>query len=222
MPDPLDRVLPPGLDPYKTLQVDPEADLEVIQAAYRRLAQKFHPDVAPGPEAATRMIAINAAWEVLGEPASRAAYDRWRSAASTPPSQTRTTGSSTAAAPPAATAAVPTPPPPQTVSPDWTSGRSSVGSGYDPARMRKPDGSGAAGPPPGNPSGTVLDFGRYAGWSLGEIGRVDVEYIEWLDRAPIARAYREELDQLLRRLGRRQAAGSRSGDEPTRGLFRRR
>jgi curved DNA-binding protein CbpA len=222
--DPPDRVPPPGLDPYKTLQVDPEADLEVIQAAYRRLAQKFHPDVAPGPEAAARMIAINAAWEILGEPAKRAAYDRRRSLSSTPPSPTRAAGSSspagstTGSAPPPS----PTPPPPQTVSPDWTSGRSSAGSGYDPGRMRKPDGTGAAGPPPGNPSGTVLDFGRYAGWSLGEIGRVDVEYIEWLDRAPIARAYREELDQLLRRLGRRRTAGSRSGDEPTRGLFRRR
>ena len=31
-------------DPYKTLQVDPEAEDEVIVAAYRRLARKYHPD----------------------------------------------------------------------------------------------------------------------------------------------------------------------------------
>ena len=43
------------------------------------------------------------------------------------------------------------------------------------------------GPPPGRPSGSVLNFGRYAGWSLGEIARHDLEYIEWLDRAPIGR-----------------------------------
>jgi DnaJ-class molecular chaperone len=35
-----------GPDPYKVLQVDSEAEDEVIQAAYRRLAQKYHPDVA--------------------------------------------------------------------------------------------------------------------------------------------------------------------------------
>ena len=67
-------------DLYKLLQVDSEADPEVIQAAYRRLAQKFHPDLAAGPEAAERMVAINGAWEVLGDPDRRADYDRQREA----------------------------------------------------------------------------------------------------------------------------------------------
>jgi curved DNA-binding protein CbpA len=40
------------LDAYKVMQVDPEAEGEVIQAAYRRLARKYHPDLASGPEAA--------------------------------------------------------------------------------------------------------------------------------------------------------------------------
>ena len=60
--------------------------------------------------------------------------------------------------------------------------------------MRAADGVGAAGPPPGRPSGTVLNFGRYAGWSLGEVARTDLEYIEWLDRVPIGRNYRQEVD----------------------------
>ena len=51
------------MDPYKVLQVDPEAEDEVIQAAYRRLAQKYHPDVA-GPDGSARMASINAAWEL--------------------------------------------------------------------------------------------------------------------------------------------------------------
>ena len=68
-------------DLYKLLQVDSEADPEVIQAAYRRLAQKFHPDLAPGQEAAERMVAINGAWEVLGDPGRRASYDLERGAA---------------------------------------------------------------------------------------------------------------------------------------------
>jgi len=74
-------------DAYKILQVDSEADPEVIQAAYRRLAQKFHPDLAGGPdtvegrEAARRMVALNAAWEVLGDERRRAEYDHERAVA---------------------------------------------------------------------------------------------------------------------------------------------
>ena len=44
--------MPEPLDAYKVLQVDPEAEDEVIKAAYRRLARKYHPDLAAGPEAA--------------------------------------------------------------------------------------------------------------------------------------------------------------------------
>jgi curved DNA-binding protein CbpA len=251
----------PGFDPYKTLQVDPEADPDVIQAAYRRLAQKFHPDVATGDEAAARMIAINAAWEILRDPARRAELDRQRAAAAASgtgrapgqpagpgPARRTASGASSATGAPgtagghqrttdpsaapgtsgwgpeapgsAGTSARAAPRPPDTVSPDWTSGRSTTGGGYDPDTMRAAEGHGAAGPPPGNPSGTLLTFGRYARWSLGEIARVDVEYLEWLDRAPIGRAYRDELDALLRQLGRRRTA--KPGDsEPRRGLFRR-
>jgi hypothetical protein len=86
--------------------------------------------------------------------------------------------------------------------------------------MRKPDGDGAAGPPPGNPSGTVLKFGRYAGWSIGEIARADLEYLEWLDRMAIGRMYRDEIDQVLRRAGRRRSATAEATDRH--GLFRRR
>src|SRR3954451_20111477 len=72
-------------DAYKVLQVDPEADDEVIQAAYRRLAQKYHPDVSSsgiGADAAeARMVEINAAWDILRDPARRAAYDRTRARA---------------------------------------------------------------------------------------------------------------------------------------------
>ncbi|MDQ2966024.1 MAG: hypothetical protein M3R57_09270, partial [Chloroflexota bacterium] len=94
-----------------------------------------------------------------------------------------------------------------------------VGSVYDPKTMGAREGFGAAGPPPGNPSGTVLNFGRYAGWSTGEVGRRDIEYLEWLDRVPIGRPYRAEVDQILRRAGRRNAAPA--DDTQRRGLFRR-
>jgi curved DNA-binding protein CbpA len=214
------------MDPYKVLQVDPEAEDEVVQAAYRRLAQKYHPDVA-GPEGSARMATINAAWELLREPSGRAAYDRERRAAAREAeraaAEARPSPSSTATAAGGGQAPTPgraAPRPPESVSSDWSSGRSSTGSGYDPSRMRAPDGYGAAGPPPGDPSGSLVTFGRYAGWSLGEIGRRDVDYLEWLDRMPIGRPYRDEIDVLLRKAGRRQSATGDAQDR--RGLFRRR
>jgi DnaJ domain len=238
---------PRGPDPYKTLQVDPEADPEVIQAAYRRLARKYHPDTAPGPEAAERMTAINRAWELLGDPARRAAYDASRDrlgtghvpgagyvpGAGADPGRGSDRGRGAETAPRSPAADRPAPPqsgvegpsvapqpPYETVSRDWTSGRSATGSGYDPATMSRQQGEGSAGPPPGRPSGSVLNFGRYAGWSIGEIGRTDLDYLEWLDRAPIGRPYREEIDAILRRADRRRSAQAEAAHRQ--GLFRRR
>jgi curved DNA-binding protein CbpA len=229
------------IDPYKTLQVDPEAEDEVIQAAYRRLAQKYHPDVTgSGAASASRMAAINSAWETLRDPVRRRAYDRERrsveqaSARSTAGSSPASASAGGPASNPGWTAhasrgtsgAYTTAPggeatrPPETVSSDWTSGRSSQGGGYDPSVMGAKDGFGAAGPPPGDPSGSVLNFGRFAGWSLGEIARRDLEYIEWLDRSSIGRQYRDEIDAILRRVGRRKSASPE--EQRRRGLFRRR
>jgi curved DNA-binding protein CbpA len=218
------------IDPYKILQVDAEAEDEVIQAAYRRLARKYHPDLATTPGADARMAAINAAWELIGEPATRQAYDRTRMPLEHVRATTGTAPQGPSAEPPSSGASRPAPPPsrnpppaappsPETVSRDWTSGRSTQGGGYD-ASMRAADGFGAAGPPPGGPSGTVLNFGRYAGWSLGEVARTDIEYIEWLDRAPIGRNYRPEIDEILRSSGRRKSAAADATER--RGLYRRR
>jgi curved DNA-binding protein CbpA len=206
-------------DHYKILQVDPEAEDEVIAAAYRRLAAKYHPDVA-GPEGAGRMVGINGAWAVLRDPIGRAEYDRRRAVSgaqerSRPGEAADPAGPPTRSRPPSPSP----PPPPETVSRDQTSGRSSFGGGYDPS-MRTADGAGAAGPPPGTPSGSVLNFGRYAGWSLGEIARSDLEYIEWLDRMPIGRSYRDEIDAILRSTGRRRSTPAEADER--RGLFRRR
>jgi hypothetical protein len=66
----------PSLDPYKVLQVDREAEIDAIDAAYRRLAAKCHPDKDHSPSANTRMKAINAAYEILKDPEKRAAYGR--------------------------------------------------------------------------------------------------------------------------------------------------
>ena len=65
-------------DLYAILQVDPYAEAEVIQAAYRRLAAKYHPDVNRSPDAVQRMQELNAAYDTLSDPAKRAAYDARR------------------------------------------------------------------------------------------------------------------------------------------------
>ena len=209
-----------ALDPYKTLQVDVEADADVIRAAYRRLALKYHPDGGETPERGRRMAELNAAWEVLRDPHRRAAYDAGRQAQRTaPPATPRPAPADAQSAARTAWGAAAGPPRAESANPLWTSGRSTVGTGYDAASMGRSMETGSAGPPPGRPSGSVLNFGRFSGWSLGEIGRTDIEYLEWLDRAPIGRQYQAELDQLLRQAGRRSSAVQ---DESRRGLFRRR
>jgi hypothetical protein len=65
-------------DLYRVLQVEPHVDAEAIQAAYRRLARLYHPDLNREPGAAERMRAVNAAYRVLSDPAQRAAYDASR------------------------------------------------------------------------------------------------------------------------------------------------
>lgn len=65
-------------DYYAVLQVDPRAEPEVIEAAYRRLSRKYHPDVSADAEAGRRMRELNEAYQVLGDPKRRSAYDRRR------------------------------------------------------------------------------------------------------------------------------------------------
>ena len=63
---------------YDVLRVERGASAERIRTAYRRLAQKYHPDKMPGNGNAVRaMAAINAAYEVLSDAGRRADHDRW-------------------------------------------------------------------------------------------------------------------------------------------------
>ncbi len=128
----------------------------MIQAAYRTLARKYHPDHGGDP---ARMRSLNDAWDVLGDAARRATYD--------------------------ATLA----------------GGGSTYSGFGRSGSRSAQAGGNlahAGPPPGRPSGSVLDFGRYSGWSLGEIGRHDLGYLRWLQRDAVSHRLRAEIGAILR------------------------
>jgi curved DNA-binding protein CbpA len=53
----------------------------------------------------------------------------------------------------------------------------------------------AAAPRSSAPTGDthVLDFGRYAGWSLRQVALRDRDYLEWLRRTPGGRQYQNEI-----------------------------
>jgi curved DNA-binding protein CbpA len=155
-------------DFYEVLQVHPRAEPDVIRAAYRILARKYHPDHGGD---ARRMMSLNDAWDVLGDPVRRAAYDASRVAATGRPAAAPFGGRSGDAR----------------TAPSATHSDGATRAAY----------TNHAGPPPGRPSGTVLDFGRYSGWSLGEIARHDVDYLEWLQRATFGRRLRAEIEALL-------------------------
>ncbi|HEY2287481.1 MAG TPA: DnaJ domain-containing protein [Streptosporangiaceae bacterium] len=67
----------PGPDLYQLLGVPREASREEIAQAWRRRARDEHPDARPADDGAPgRFRALAEAWQVLGDPARRAAYDR--------------------------------------------------------------------------------------------------------------------------------------------------
>jgi curved DNA-binding protein CbpA len=143
------------IDYYKILQVDPEAHIDVVRAAYRVLARMYHPDVQGGTS--DKMIALNNAWAVISDEKMRTAYDRSRAAM-------------------APARATPTQP------------------AYTTTTLRT-----SATPTGSNPTlrSSVLDFGRYQGWSLEQVGRHDPDFLEWLARMPIGRPYRVEIENVL-------------------------
>lgn len=139
-------------DPFRILQVQPDADPDVVKAAYRVLARKAHPDTSsPLDEAAERrMTDLNWAYALVRDPAARQRWelDRRR----TPP---------------------PTPAEPA------THGAPRAPLDADGAGMR-------------------LDFGRYEGWTLGDVVKRDPGYLEWLRRHASGARYRTSIDVLLR------------------------
>lgn len=65
-------------------------------------------------------------------------------------------------------------------------------SGFAPGTMRSRTTSSAD-------SGSVIDFGRYAGWSVGRLVEHDPDYLEWLARTPIGRRLAAEIEAVLAR-----------------------
>jgi curved DNA-binding protein CbpA len=171
-------------DHYEVLQVSPRAEPEVIRAAFRALARKYHPDFGGDPRL---MMKLNEAWNVLGDRQRRAAYD-----ASRVGSRSRLAGG------------VPHQRRPTSSSPEPTPVPSNPNTAPD-----RPGELAAEPPPAGRQAGTVLDFGRYAGWSVGALAGHDPDYLLWLERTPIGRPLRTEIGGFME--GRRAAAGTNVG-----------
>jgi molecular chaperone DnaJ len=69
-------------DPYEILGISRGASEAEIRTAFRRLAAQHHPDRNPDDgEAHNRFKEINAAYQLLGDPEKRAAFDRYGEAA---------------------------------------------------------------------------------------------------------------------------------------------
>lgn len=62
-------------DYYEVLGVERHASDADIKKAYRKLAQRWHPDVNQEPEAAVKFKEINEAYQVLSDPERRQRYD---------------------------------------------------------------------------------------------------------------------------------------------------
>lgn len=62
-------------DLYHLLGLSRRADEAAIRAAYHRLAKQFHPDAGARLQSDERIRDINRAYETLGNPVARAAYD---------------------------------------------------------------------------------------------------------------------------------------------------
>ena len=62
-------------DYYKILQIDQSAEIEVVKAAYGKLAFKYHPDRNSTPNATEQIRLLNEAFDIISNPSKRKEYD---------------------------------------------------------------------------------------------------------------------------------------------------
>lgn len=101
------------VDFYAVLELPPDADDATIRLAYRRLARRYHPDIA-GEESLRLMQLLNQAYQTLSNPERRRLYDASRPApaASQPAAPPQSAPPTSPQAPPPRPSPRPSPRPP--------------------------------------------------------------------------------------------------------------
>jgi curved DNA-binding protein CbpA len=122
----------PARDLYEMLGVARDASQQEIALAWRRRARDEHPDARQGDDGApARFRALAEAWQVLGDPGRRAAYDRGLDPAQ-PPGRVRITVRHPPAAPGPSTTGSTTAPPAGAAGPPLAAGPVRVEGGPTP------------------------------------------------------------------------------------------
>jgi curved DNA-binding protein CbpA len=158
------------IDYYKMLQVDREADPEVIEAAHRVLTARLHPETDLTGVDEIRRAELDRAYAALSDPFRRTAYDQQREfeMVAVGPGDDPTHGGIR----------------------ETAHDHQRLAMGALTERIQ-------AGPNGENVANVKLDFGRYAGWTLGELARVDPDYLRWLSRHSSGMRYRGAILRLL-------------------------
>jgi hypothetical protein len=154
-------------DFYKVLQVDPEADEDVIAAAHKALARKLHPETDLTGVHEIRKAALDRAFAVLSDYSRRRQFDLQRESqmVAMGPGHANGNGHGHEEMPRLAHGAL----------------TERVQAGIDGANL----------------ASMKLDFGRYAGWTLGDLARQDPDYLRWLSRHSSGLRYRSAILRLL-------------------------
>lgn len=176
----------PAKNLYQLLHVDPSAEPDVIAAAHAVLTSKLRDETDGPADVEARLRELDDAFAVLMDPGQRRAYDARLGADSLAPVRM---GSSRGT---------------YTILDHVRSaGRDRDGAGdraaqdghaATPARGQDGRDARAASESARN---TRLDFGRYQGWTLGDLLRADPTYLRWLARHSSGVRYRGAILRLL-------------------------
>ena len=173
-------------DYYQVLQVDPEASPEVITAAYKTLAKRWHPETDLTGVHEVRMAELDRAYGILKDAAARQRYDMERAERMNPVGPGNE--------PEPVLTPVLVAPPQRHASADGTPDGDSM------LARSIADGQ----PPPLTSAETSmtagdlrLDFGRYQGWSLYDLAKRDPAYLRWLARHSSGLRFRRDIARVL-------------------------
>jgi hypothetical protein len=194
-------------DPYRVLDVRHDAPPSEIKRRWRELAREHHPDLGHDGEErqrlTTRMARINAAYDVLRDPIRRARYDATPMARRERHAEGRAPHDPAGPPPPPPTPpvtarfdtsalfrkrdgtlhprAIPRRGQPRPI--DWRRGRHGRelrASAPNGPPYRTFDGARARPPSLAEARSTVLGFGRFHGFTLGEVAEREPAYIDWI------------------------------------------